>query len=69
MRCETNSHDISADLINKVKTMSTIKELYEQAVAGGYENYELRIDCEEYVGAERGAYEPNVMEETKEVYI
>ena len=49
--------------------MSTIKELYEQAVAGGYENYELRIDCEEYVGAERGAYEPNVIEDTKEVYI
>lgn len=45
----------------------TIKELYEKAVEGGFENKELRIDCEDYVGTERGAYEPSVIED--EVYI
>ena len=45
----------------------TIKELYEQAVKGGFENKELVIDCENYAGIERAPYEPSVIDDC--VYI
>lgn len=45
----------------------TIKELYKQAVEGGFEDKEIYIDCESYVGIERAPYEPSVIDDC--VYI
>ena len=45
----------------------TIKELYKQAVEGGFEDKEIYIDGESYAGIERAPYEPSVIDDC--VYI